>query len=183
VSTVIIPKKKPNKEASIGAQSESPRQHNSSRLRRGRDLIEINDGRAISENGRRPVNVEAQLLVFMWCRSVDIGAHHACSPLLQAWFITANVPTVTSTTATRSMTKGLFMGVTSPSRPNRPKFSSFKNEPAVNVLAIRGDCLRICHHPEKDTQRRDYGEIYVPATNRSDFGYVDSAPLCTGSTT
>ena len=77
---------------------------------------------------------QAQLLVFMWCRSVDIGVHHACSLLLQAWFITASVPTVTSTTATRSMTKGLFMGVTSPSGPNRPKFSSFKNEPAVNVL-------------------------------------------------
>ena len=36
---------------------------------------------------------EAQLLVLMWCRIVDIGAHHACWLLLQALFITASVPT------------------------------------------------------------------------------------------
>ncbi len=58
---------------------------------------------------------EAQLLVFMWCRIVDIGAHHA-RWLLQALFITARVPTVTSTTAIRTMTKGLFI-VTSRPRP------------------------------------------------------------------
>jgi hypothetical protein len=45
--------------------------------------------------------------VFMSCRTVVIGAHHACWLLLPALFITASVPTVTSTTATRTMTKGL----------------------------------------------------------------------------
>jgi hypothetical protein len=38
--------------------------------------------------------------VFMWCCTLDIGAHHAYWLLLQALFITAIVPTVTSTTAT-----------------------------------------------------------------------------------
>ena len=33
--------------------------------------------------------------VFMWCCTLDIGAHHACWLLLQALFITAIVPTVT----------------------------------------------------------------------------------------
>jgi hypothetical protein len=59
---------------------------------------------------------DAQLLVFMWCRIVDIGAHHACWLLLQALFIAARVPTVPSTTATSRMTKGLFI-VTSRPRP------------------------------------------------------------------
>jgi hypothetical protein len=68
--------------------------------------------RAISEKGLH----QAQLFVFMWCRIVDIGAHHECWLLLQALFITASVPTVTSTTATRTMTKGLFI-VTSRPRP------------------------------------------------------------------
>jgi hypothetical protein len=88
-------------------------------------LIEINDGRAISENGRRPVNVEAQLLVFMWCRIVDNGAHHACWLLLQALFMMASVLRATSTTATRTMAKGFFMGVTS-HPPEPAEFSSFK---------------------------------------------------------
>jgi hypothetical protein len=66
-------------------------------------LIEINDARAIEENGRHRLNAETQLLVLMWCRTVDIGAHHACWLLLQALFITASVPTVTSTTATSTI--------------------------------------------------------------------------------
>jgi hypothetical protein len=28
--------------------------------------------------------------IFMWCRTVDIGAHHACWLLLQALFMTAS---------------------------------------------------------------------------------------------
>ena len=61
--------------------------------------------------------------VFMSCRTVVIGAHHACWLLLQALFITASVPTVTSTTATRTMTKGLFI-VTS--RPPATDWSNFR---------------------------------------------------------
>jgi hypothetical protein len=70
----------------------------------------------------------------MWCRIVDNGAHHACWLLLQALFMTASVLTATSTTATRTMSKGLFMGATS-HPPEPAEFSSFKNEPAVNVNA------------------------------------------------
>jgi len=50
----------------------------------------------------------------MW--RMDVGAHHACWLLLQALFMTTSVLTVTSATATRTMTKGLFM-VTSRPRP------------------------------------------------------------------
>ena len=45
---------------------------------------------------------------------LDIGAHHACWLLLQALLMTARVLTVTSTTATRTMTKGLFMVTSRP---------------------------------------------------------------------
>ena len=54
--------------------------------------------------------------VFAWWCTLDIGAHHACWLLLQALFMTASVLTATSTSATRTMTKGLFM-VTSRPRP------------------------------------------------------------------
>ena len=47
--------------------------------------------------------------VFMWCHKLDVGAHHACWLLLHALFITASVPTATTATATRTMTKGLFI--------------------------------------------------------------------------
>ena len=67
---------------------------------------------------------------------LDIGAHHACWLLLQALFMTASVLTVTSTTATRTMTKGLFM-VTSPPGHSLTEFSSFKNELRVNVWRAR----------------------------------------------
>jgi hypothetical protein len=73
-------------------------------------LIEINDEFA------------GQLrFVFMWCCIADVGAHHACWLLLQAVFMTASVLTAASTTATKTMTKGLFMGdlVT---RSNMPYF-------------------------------------------------------------
>ena len=63
--------------------------------------------------------------VFMCCLTLDIGAHHACWLLLQALFITASVPKVTSIAVTRTMTKGLFM-VTSRLRPLTTEFSSFK---------------------------------------------------------
>jgi hypothetical protein len=70
----------------------------------------------------------------MWCRIVDNGAHHACWLLLQALFMTASVLRATSTTATRTMAKGFFIGELA-TRPNQAEFSAFKNEPAVNVKA------------------------------------------------
>jgi hypothetical protein len=36
--------------------------------------------------------------VLMWCRAVTIGAHQACSPLLQALFMTARAPTMSTVT-------------------------------------------------------------------------------------
>jgi hypothetical protein len=47
--------------------------------------------------------------VFMWCRKLDVGAHHTCWLLLQALFMTASVLTTTSTTATRTIIKGVFI--------------------------------------------------------------------------
>ena len=52
--------------------------------------------------------------VFMWWCTPDIGAHQACWLLLQALFMTASVLMVTSTTATRTMTKGLSMVTSRP---------------------------------------------------------------------
>jgi hypothetical protein len=54
---------------------------------------------------------------------------------LQALFITASVPTVTSATATRTMTKGLFIVTSGPGR-SLVEFSFFKNEPTLNVLPL-----------------------------------------------
>ena len=41
--------------------------------------------------------------------TVDFGAHHACWPLLQAWFKTASALTAMSTT--RTMTNEVFIAV------------------------------------------------------------------------
>jgi hypothetical protein len=49
-------------------------------------------------------------------------------------FITANVLTVTSTSATKTMTKGLFIVASRPRR-SLAGFSWFGNEPRVNNLA------------------------------------------------
>jgi len=57
----------------------------------------------------------------MWCCKVDVGAHHACWLLLQALFMTASVPTVTSIAVTRTMNKGLFM-VAAPLATHPPDF-------------------------------------------------------------
>jgi len=45
---------------------------------------------------------------------MDVGAHHACWLLLQALFIIVSALTATSTTATRTMTKELFMVISRP---------------------------------------------------------------------
>jgi hypothetical protein len=51
-------------------------------------------------------------------------------------FNTAKVLTVTSTSAIRTMTKGLF--ITTSGRPlSSAEFSSFRNEPRVNDLPLR----------------------------------------------
>src|SRR6516165_9659785 len=84
--------------------------------------------------------------VFMCCRTLGVGAHHACWLLLQALFITASVPTVTSTTATRTMTKGLFIVISRPGH-SLTEFSSFKNELRLNVwraAPLRRSKLNAC---------------------------------------
>jgi hypothetical protein len=84
-------------------------------------LIEINDSLRFSFAGQL-------CLVFMWCRKLDIGAHHACWLLLQAVFMTASVLTTTSTTATTTMSEGLFMGDLA-TRPNWLNFRRSKMNP------------------------------------------------------
>src|SRR5262249_52298746 len=71
--------------------------------------------------------------VFMGCCKLDIGAHHACWLLLQALFMTASVPSATNTTATKAITRGVFIVAL---RPRPVEFSWFKNEPTVNVLPL-----------------------------------------------
>src|SRR6516165_4722143 len=70
----------------------------------------------------------------MGCR-MDVGAHHACWLLLQALFMTASVPKVTSIAVTRTMNKGLLMVASRPWPLSPAGFSYFTNEPGVNVLA------------------------------------------------
>ena len=70
----------------------------------------------------------------MWLRTVDIGAHQVCCPLLQALFMTANAPTM-STVTVRMINTEVFIA-TSPLRgPNtyRPRLFVVQNEPTVNA--------------------------------------------------
>jgi hypothetical protein len=59
----------------------------------------------------------------MWCRKLDVGAHHPCWLLLQALFMTARVLTTTSTTATRTIIKGVFIA-------NLPNWGSEAYQPS-----------------------------------------------------
>ena len=52
--------------------------------------------------------------VFMWCRKLDVGAHHPCWLPLQALFMTASVLTITSTTAMTAITSGVFIMASRP---------------------------------------------------------------------
>src|SRR6516225_6874461 len=90
----------------------TPRQHNSSPARPRCNLIEINDGVRFCRRGHR-VNCRTQP-VFMWCRMLEVGAHHACWLLLQALFIIASVLTAASTTATKAITRGVFIVTSRP---------------------------------------------------------------------
>ncbi len=74
--------------------------------------------------------------IFMWCRTVDIGAHHACWLLLQALFMTASVLTVTSTTATMTIASRVFIVASRPGH-SPAGFSWFTNEPGVKVWRTR----------------------------------------------
>jgi hypothetical protein len=58
----------------------------------------------------------------MWFRTVDIGAHQACCPLLQALFMTAKAPTMS--TVTVRMIKEVFIA-TSPLRAPKPTDPDF----------------------------------------------------------
>ena len=66
----------------------------------------------------------------MWSRTVDIGAHQACCPLLQALFMAARAPTI-STITVRIINTEVFIA-TSPLRAPKPTdadFSWFKMNP------------------------------------------------------
>ena len=82
----------------------------------------------------------------MWCRTVDVEAHHPCRVLLQALFITASMLTVTSTTATRTMTKVIppFGGSIPPAPASQSGLRRFSlqcaEKPAVGgLLASSGE--------------------------------------------
>jgi hypothetical protein len=68
--------------------------------------------------------------VFIWCRKLDIGVHHPCELLLQALFMIASVLKVTSTTATKTITMGLFIfdlaAAGPPKNAYRPNFHNSK---------------------------------------------------------
>jgi hypothetical protein len=115
-------------------------------------------------DGRTRLIAETQPYpVFMWCRTVAIGAHHACWLLLQALFITAKVPTATTTTATRIMTKGLFIATSGP-RPLIAEFSWLKNEPPVNGRHIAKIGLEMeLLSDELAVDRRDVGHLHIAA--------------------
>jgi hypothetical protein len=79
---------------------------------------------------RPEVYNEARCEGFMWLRTVDIGAHQVCCPLLQALFMTAKAPTM-STVTVRMINTEVFIA-TSPLRaptPTDPDFSWFKMNP------------------------------------------------------
>jgi hypothetical protein len=71
--------------------------------------IKITHVRQFQRMGGRLI-AETQLCpVFIWCRTVDIGAHHTCWLLLQALFMVASALTVASATAMRTITKEVFI--------------------------------------------------------------------------
>ena len=86
----------------------------------------------------------------MWSRMVDIGAHQACCPLLQALFMTAKAPTM-STVMVRIINMEVFICDLATAGPKayRPRFSAVRNEPTLNTrvggqASNRGaDCLRV----------------------------------------
>jgi hypothetical protein len=55
----------------------------------------------------------------LWCRMVDVGAHQACGPLLQALFMTARALPTTSTVTVRTINREVFIA-TSPERGPTP---------------------------------------------------------------
>jgi hypothetical protein len=60
----------------------------------------------------------------MCCRTVDIGAHQACCPLLQALFMTARAPTTmtTSTVTVSTMDERVFIATANCWPPQRRDF-------------------------------------------------------------
>jgi hypothetical protein len=60
----------------------------------------------------------------MWSRTVDIGAHQACWPLLQALFRVARAPTI-STVTVRIINTEVFIA-TSPLRAPKPTDVDFR---------------------------------------------------------
>ena len=54
----------------------------------------------------------------MWLRTVDIGAHQACCPLLQPLFMTAIAPPTMSRVTVRTINKGVFIGDLATAGPN-----------------------------------------------------------------
>ena len=90
------------------------------------------NGDAVLEGAPFPATSSAAQPVFMWCRKLVIGVHHACWLLLQALFMTAR---------TRPTMKAIAMRIiniaASAASAKAAEFSSVQNEPAVNALNSR----------------------------------------------
>jgi hypothetical protein len=117
----------------------------------------------------------------MWCRMVDIEAHHACWLFLRALFMTASVLTVTSTTAMTAIISGVFIVASRPGH-SLAEFSWFKNEPRVNVWRTRPLRLSesICVAVARGKAMADWKRLTSPSGDRvylmlavaPDIGYV-----------
>ena len=104
--------------------------------------------------------------VFMWCRTVDIGAHHACWLVLQTLFMTASVPTATSTTATRRMTRRFSILTSRPRLLTRRIFvvSECLAHPAATAIRGSNDFDRPNAAPCSKQIRVGYGRADLTKT-------------------
>jgi hypothetical protein len=66
----------------------------------------------------------------MWLRTVDIGAHQACCPLLQALFMTAIAPPTISTVTVRTIR--VFIATSLLRGRHLGRLFVVRNEPTVN---------------------------------------------------
>ena len=83
------------------------------------------NGDAVLEGAPFPATSSAAQPVFMWCRKLVIGVHHACWLLLQALFMTARTPPTMTAVAMRIINIGVFIAASATS-PKAAEFSSFK---------------------------------------------------------
>jgi hypothetical protein len=83
---------------------------------------------------KRHTEVRDQASGLIWCRIVDIGAHLACGPLLQALFMTSKALPTWSTVTVRSINIELFIAASPQWASTLPTRSFFvQNELDMNA--------------------------------------------------